>query len=81
MSEFEASLVYRVSSRTAKATQKNPVSKNQNKNKEKTKKEKRKKRKRRWRHGMVWEKGVPLQDHATASLPPEGPATQQYSME
>jgi hypothetical protein len=30
MSEFEASLVFRVSSRTAKATQRNPVSKNQN---------------------------------------------------
>jgi hypothetical protein len=28
ISEFEASLVYRVSSRTARATQKNPVSKN-----------------------------------------------------
>jgi hypothetical protein len=28
ISEFEASLVYRVSSRTAKATQRNPVSKN-----------------------------------------------------
>jgi hypothetical protein len=27
ISEFEASLVYRVSSRTARATQKNPVSK------------------------------------------------------
>ena len=27
ISEFEASLVYRVSSRTAKATQRNPVSK------------------------------------------------------
>jgi hypothetical protein len=33
--EFEASLVYRVSSRTARATQRNPVSKNQkNKNKQ-----------------------------------------------
>jgi hypothetical protein len=32
ISEFEASLVYRVSSRTARATQKNPVSKNNNKN-------------------------------------------------
>jgi hypothetical protein len=31
ISEFEASLVYRVSSRTARATQKNPVSKNKNK--------------------------------------------------
>jgi hypothetical protein len=34
--EFEASLVYRVSSRTARATQRNPVSKN--KTKQKTKK-------------------------------------------
>jgi hypothetical protein len=44
ISEFEASLVYKVSSRTAKATQRNPVSKNktkqtkQNKTKTKTKK-------------------------------------------
>jgi hypothetical protein len=36
ISEFEASLVYRVSSRTARATQRNPVSKNQ-KNKKKLK--------------------------------------------
>jgi hypothetical protein len=36
ISEFEASLVYRVSSRTARAIQRNPVSKNkQNKNKTK----------------------------------------------
>jgi hypothetical protein len=43
ISEFEASLVYKVSSRTARATQRNPVSKkqkqkNKNKNKKKTKK-------------------------------------------
>jgi hypothetical protein len=31
ISEFEASLVYTVSSRTARATQKNPVSKRKNK--------------------------------------------------
>jgi hypothetical protein len=31
ISEFEASLVYRVSSRTARATQRNPVSKKQEK--------------------------------------------------
>jgi hypothetical protein len=31
ISEFEASLVYRVSSRAARATQRNPVSKNKNK--------------------------------------------------
>jgi hypothetical protein len=33
ISEFEASLVYRVSSRTARATQRNPVSKNQKRRK------------------------------------------------
>jgi hypothetical protein len=38
MSEFEASLVYRVSSSTARATQRNPVSKNQIKNQKKKKK-------------------------------------------
>jgi hypothetical protein len=31
ISEFEASLVYKVSSRTARAIQRNPVSKNKNK--------------------------------------------------
>jgi hypothetical protein len=35
ISEFEASLVYKVSSRTARATQRNPVSKNQKKKKKK----------------------------------------------
>jgi hypothetical protein len=38
ISEFRASLVYRVSSRTARATQRNPVSKNQKKKKKKKKK-------------------------------------------
>jgi hypothetical protein len=33
ISEFKASLVYRVSSRTARATKSNPVSKNQKKKK------------------------------------------------
>jgi hypothetical protein len=37
ISEFEASLVYKVSSRTAKATQRNPVSKNPNNNNNKIK--------------------------------------------
>jgi hypothetical protein len=37
ISEFKASLVYRVSSRTARATQSNPVSKKQNKKQNKTK--------------------------------------------
>jgi hypothetical protein len=35
ISEFEASLVYKVSSRTARATQRNPVLKNKNKTKQK----------------------------------------------
>ena len=37
ISEFEASLVYRVSSRTARATQRNPVSKKEKKKPKKTK--------------------------------------------
>jgi hypothetical protein len=41
ISEFEASLVYKVSSRTAKAIQRNPVSKNKDKNKNKNKKKER----------------------------------------
>jgi hypothetical protein len=40
ISEFKASLVYKVSSRTARATQKNPVSKNQKKKKKKKKEKK-----------------------------------------
>jgi hypothetical protein len=40
ISEFEASLVYRVSSRTARATQRNPASKNQNQIKPKQKNKK-----------------------------------------
>jgi hypothetical protein len=42
ISEFEASLVYKVSSRTARAIQRNPVSKNKQTNKQKTKKQKNK---------------------------------------
>jgi hypothetical protein len=34
ISEFEASLVYRVSSRTARATQKNPISKDRERERE-----------------------------------------------
>jgi hypothetical protein len=40
ISEFEASLVYKVSSRTAKATQRNPVSKNKNTQTNRTKNKK-----------------------------------------
>jgi hypothetical protein len=46
ISEFEASLVYKVSSRTARATQRNPVSKNQKKRKKEKKKKRKEKRKR-----------------------------------
>jgi hypothetical protein len=46
ISEFEASLVYRVSSRAARATQRDPVSKNKNKNKKTKTKTKNKKTQR-----------------------------------
>jgi hypothetical protein len=45
ISEFEASLVYTVSSRTARAIQRNPVSKKQNKTKHNNKKTKKSGRK------------------------------------
>jgi hypothetical protein len=48
ISEFKASLVYTVSSRTARARQRNPVSKNQNKNKNKNRKKKKEKKKKVW---------------------------------
>ena len=41
ISEFEASLVYRVSSRAARAIQRNPVSKKQTKQNKQTKRNKR----------------------------------------
>jgi hypothetical protein len=49
ISEFEASLVYQVSSRTARATQRNPVSKKKKKKKRKEKKKNRRRRRRRRR--------------------------------
>jgi hypothetical protein len=42
ISEFEASLVYRVNSRTARDIQRNPVSKKKKKKKKKKRKEKKK---------------------------------------
>jgi hypothetical protein len=42
ISEFKASLIYRVSSRTVRATERNPVTKNKNKNKTKQKQKKNK---------------------------------------
>jgi hypothetical protein len=47
ISEFEASLVYKVSFRTARATQRNPVSKNKQTNKQTNKRE-REREKRNW---------------------------------
>jgi hypothetical protein len=46
ISEFKASLVYRVSSRTARATQRNPVSKKNKKQKQKKQKNKTKQNKK-----------------------------------
>jgi hypothetical protein len=68
ISEFEASLVYKVSSRTARAIQRNPVLKKQkNKNKKKKTKNKKKKKKKKKKvhrrahavpsHNLSWNKG------------------------
>jgi hypothetical protein len=47
ISEFETSLVYKVNSRTARAIQRNPVSKNKNKNKNKNKQKKKQNKKKK----------------------------------
>jgi hypothetical protein len=49
ISEFEASLVYKVSFRTARTTQRTPALKNNNNNKKKTKQKTKKNKKRRRR--------------------------------
>jgi hypothetical protein len=60
ISEFKASLVNKVSSRTARATQRNPVSKNQKRKKEKKRKKKKKKKKhRRLPEISCWPKNQP----------------------
>jgi hypothetical protein len=51
ISEFKASLVYRVSSRTARATQRNPVSKKEKKKKKKKERKKRKLKKKKEKKG------------------------------
>jgi hypothetical protein len=53
ISEFEANLVYKVSSRTTKTILRNPVSKDQNQNqKQKQKKRRRKKKKKKQTQGL-----------------------------
>jgi hypothetical protein len=73
ISEFEASLVYRVSSRTARATQRNPVSKKQKnkqtnkqtkkekKRKEKKRKERKKERRKERKNQFYWTRGMESQ--------------------
>jgi hypothetical protein len=52
ISEVEASLVYRVSSRTARATQRNPILKK--KRKKKKRKEKKKRKRKRKKEKKTW---------------------------
>jgi hypothetical protein len=49
ISEFEASLIYRVSSRTARAIQRNPVLKNQKRKKKRKERKEREKERRKER--------------------------------
>jgi hypothetical protein len=53
ISEFEASLVYKVSSRTARATKRNPVSNKTKQNKTKQNKTKQKEQQQQWSTG-IW---------------------------
>jgi hypothetical protein len=54
ISEFEANLVYKVSSRTARTVQRNPVSKKPKKKKKKQNKNKKTKKKTAW--NLLWHK-------------------------
>ena len=70
ISEFKASLIYRVSSGTARATQRNPVSKKQKPKKpKKTKKKKKKKEKRKEEGGGGPVRGSPWASPEFANLP------------
>jgi hypothetical protein len=66
ISEFKASLVYRVSSRTARAIQRNPVLKNK---KQKTKHTKKKKRKEKKKTNTSGSAGRRLQGQGGAEPP------------
>jgi hypothetical protein len=57
ISEFKASLVYKVSSRTARAVQRNPVSKKQNKQTNKKTNQKTKTKKQTNKKPVHWERG------------------------
>ena len=63
ISEFEASLVYKVSSRTARAIQRNPISKN--------KKILKKKKKRKEKFFMSWRDGSAVKSTDCSSRGPE----------
>jgi hypothetical protein len=60
ISEIEASLVYRVSSRTARATQRKPASKNKNKNKKQKQTKNKNKQKTKTNKQNVWPESCKL---------------------
>ena len=66
ISEFESSLVYRVSSRTDRATQRNPVSKNQKKKKKRKKKKKKKRKKRGFQEFCACDLSIHISWNCTA---------------
>jgi hypothetical protein len=55
ISEFKASLVYKVSSRTARATQRNSVSKKKKKERKKEKEKEKKERKKERKKVIKWQ--------------------------
>ena len=70
ISEFETSLVYRVSSRTARATQRNPVSKKPNPKNQKTRKKKEEEEKEKESQATQPQHAVDLAEIHTVSLSP-----------
>jgi hypothetical protein len=62
ISEFEASLIYKVSSRTARAIQRNPVSKKQKKQNKKQNKKNPKNKKKKEKEKKGRKEGIPVTD-------------------
>jgi hypothetical protein len=68
ISEFEASLVYRVSSRRARATQRNPVSENKQTNKRTNERTNERKKERKKERKSTIKKAQSIPEHADAEI-------------
>jgi hypothetical protein len=69
ISELKASLAYRVSSRTARATQRNPASKNQKRKKKKKEREREREKRKKKRKKLIHALGADADSLCCLSVP------------